>query len=118
MLCASGYALCSSALCFYAEAQQPAKIPRIGFLAGESLLTANPDPLSDAFRQGLQERGYIDGKNIMIEYRYAEGRSDRLPGLVAEFVQLKVDVIVVAQYPGDPRGQAGDKDDSHRDRDY
>ena len=83
-----------------AHAQQPTKIPRIGFLQRRVAPTpANPDPLSDAFLQGLRELGYIDGKNIEIEHRYAEGQTDRLPGLIAEFVQLKVDVIVVASTP-------------------
>jgi putative ABC transport system substrate-binding protein len=75
-----------------AEAQQPAKIPRIGYLGG-----ATPAALSvrlNAFRQGLHELGYVEGKNIVIEYRYAEGKLDRLAVLAAEFVQLKVDVIV------------------------
>ena len=80
-----------------AHAQQPTKIPRIGLLQRRVAPTpANPDPLSDAFLKGLQEIGYIDGKNIKIEHRYAEGRTDRLPGIIAEFLQLKVDVIVVA----------------------
>jgi putative ABC transport system substrate-binding protein len=80
-----------------AYAQQPSKIPRVGFLQRRAAPTpANPDPLSDAFLKGLQDIGYIDGKNIKIEHRYAEGRTDRLPGIIAEFLQLKVDVIVVA----------------------
>ena len=88
------------ALCFPAEAQQPGKVPRIGFLQRRAAPTpANPDPLWDAFLKGLRELGYIDGKNIKIEHRYAEGRSDRLDALIAEFLQLKVDVIVV---PGSP----------------
>ena len=88
------------ALCFSAEAQQAGKVPRIGFLQRRAAPTpANPDPLADAFMKGLRELGYIDGKNIKIEHRYAEGRSDRLDALIAEFVQLKVDVIVV---PGSP----------------
>ena len=79
------------------QAQQAGQIPRIGFLQRRLPPTStNPDPLADAFRQGLQDLGYIDGKNIRIEHRYAHGRSDLLPSLVAEFVQLKVDVIVVA----------------------
>jgi putative tryptophan/tyrosine transport system substrate-binding protein len=83
-----------------AEAQQPGKVPRIGFLQRRAAPTpANPDPLWDAFLKGLRELGYIDGKNIKIEHRYAEGRSDRLDALIAEFLQLKVDVIVV---PGGP----------------
>ena len=80
-----------------AHAQQPTKIPRIGLLQRRVAPTpATPDPLLDAFLKGLQEIGYIDGKNIKIEHRYAEGRTDRLPGIIAEFLQLKVDVIVVA----------------------
>jgi putative ABC transport system substrate-binding protein len=74
------------------EAQQPGEIPRIGFLAASP-----PSALSDriqAFRQGLQERGYLEGKNIIIEYRYGEGKVDRLPALATELVQLKVNVIV------------------------
>jgi putative ABC transport system substrate-binding protein len=83
-----------------ADAQQPGKVPRIGFLQRRTAPTpANPDPLADAFQKGLRELGYIDGKNIKIEHRYAEGRSDRLDALIAEFLQLKVDVIVV---PGSP----------------
>ena len=79
------------------HAQQQAKVPRIGFLQRRVAPTpTNPDPLADAFLQGLRDLGYIDGKNIIIEHRYAEGSSDRLPGIVGEFLQLKVDVIVVA----------------------
>src|SRR5512132_174621 len=77
-----------------AEAQLPTKVPRIGFLgaASASALTGQ----LDAFRQGLRELGYIEGKNIAIEYRYAEGKLDRLPELAVAFVRLKVDAIVVA----------------------
>jgi putative tryptophan/tyrosine transport system substrate-binding protein len=65
-------------------------VPRIGFLQRRVPPTAtNPDPLADAFLQGLRDLGYIDGKNIKIEHRYAEGRSDRLDALIAEFLQLK-----------------------------
>jgi putative ABC transport system substrate-binding protein len=88
------------ALCSSIEAQQPGKVPRIGFLQRRAAPTpANPDPLWDAFLKGLRELDYIDGKNIKIEHRYAEGRSDRLDALIAEFLRLKVDVIVV---PGSP----------------
>jgi len=77
------------ALCLSAEAQQPAKIPRIGWLTGGGVsLTA------EAFRQGLHELGYIEGNNIVIEWRVAEGKRDRVPALAAELVRLKVDVIV------------------------
>jgi len=75
-----------------AEAQQPKKIPRIGYFV-TSNLTASPER-HEAFRQGLRELGYIDGKNIVIEYRYAEGKLDRLSELAAELVRLKVDIIV------------------------
>ncbi len=75
-----------------ALAQQPKKVPRIGFLT-----TLSPSTISDrieAFRQGLRELGYVEGKNIVIEWRYAEEKLDRLPALVSELVGLKVDVIV------------------------
>ena len=72
-----------------AEAQQARKIPRIGFLAGNRQGLAN-----EAFPLGLRDLGYIEGQNILIEYRYPEGMNDRIPSLVAELVQLKVDVLV------------------------
>ena len=81
-----------TALCASAEAQQPAKVPQVGYLTG-----ATPEGQSariEAFRQGLRELGYVEGKNIVIEYRYAEEKLDRLPALAAELVRLKVDVIV------------------------
>jgi putative ABC transport system substrate-binding protein len=74
-----------------AEAQQP-KLPRIGFLFGASP-SANAGRI-EAFRQGLRELGYIEGKNIVIDVRYAEGKLDHLPGLAAELVRLNVDLIV------------------------
>jgi ABC-type uncharacterized transport system substrate-binding protein len=80
-----------------AEAQAPGKIPRIGFLSGRSP-TDSPQ-LLEAFRQGLRELGYVEGKTIAIEYRFAEGRPERLPALAAELVRLKVDVIVTAAPP-------------------
>ena len=76
-----------------AEAQ-PTKIPRIGYLAGTSFSTSTDR--REAFRQGLRELGYVEGKNIVIEWRYAEGKFDRLPALAAELVRLKVDIIVTA----------------------
>jgi putative ABC transport system substrate-binding protein len=81
-----------------AEAQQPAKISRIGYLNANSPYT-NPARI-EAFRQGLRELGYVEGKNIVIEYRWADGKLDRLPSLAAELVRLKVDVIVSAGPPG------------------
>ena len=83
-----------------AEAQQAAKIPRIGYLVGASL--SGVSARIEAFRQGLRELGYVEGKNIVIEYRYAEGKLDRLPALATELVSLKVDVIVTAG-PADTR---------------
>jgi ABC-type uncharacterized transport system substrate-binding protein len=88
------FTLCAmlSALSFPAGAQQPTQVPRIGFLAALS-----PSAMSgrvEAFRQGLRELGYVEGKNIVIEYRSADGKLDRLPALAAELVRLKVDVIV------------------------
>jgi ABC transporter substrate binding protein len=74
------------------EAQQPGRIPRIGFLAAVS-----PSAVSDrieVFRQALRQVGYSEGKNIVIESRYAEGKLERLPDLAAELVRLKVDVIL------------------------
>ena len=79
------------ALSIPTEAQQPTKIPRIGFL------TSSPSVFPgriEAFRQGLRELGYVEGKNIVIEWRYTEGKLDRAPALAAELVRLKVDIIV------------------------
>ena len=73
------------------DAQPPAKFARIGLL---TLAVAPSTPLAEAFRQGLREHGYVEGQNLAFEYRYAEGRADRLPALAAELVRLKVDVIV------------------------
>ena len=86
-LCAMLFTLSCSA-----EAQQSTKVPRIGFLS-----VSSPSTISariEAFRQGLRELGYVEGKNIVIEYRYAEGKPDRLREFAAEIVRLKVDVIV------------------------
>ena len=74
-----------------ASAQQPQTIPRVGIL----FIGGRDQPHLEAFKQGLRERGYVEGKNIALEYRYAEGREERLPELAAELVQVKVDVIVV-----------------------
>jgi putative ABC transport system substrate-binding protein len=77
-----------------AQAQQPARIPRIGYVSGTGN-SANPGPYVEALRQGLRDLGHIDGKNIVIEYRGADGKGDPIPSLVNELVQLKVDVLVV-----------------------
>jgi putative ABC transport system substrate-binding protein len=90
-----GFALCALllALCFSAEAQQPAgRVPTIGYLTTAAETT--PNPYVEAFRQGLRDLGYVEGKNIHIEYRYAGGKSERLPELAQELVRLKVDVLV------------------------
>jgi putative tryptophan/tyrosine transport system substrate-binding protein len=80
------------ALVMIAEAQQPKKIPRIGYLGAAS---ASADaPRAEAFRQGLHELGYIEGQNIIIDYRYEERAFERLPDMAAELVSLKVDVLV------------------------
>jgi putative tryptophan/tyrosine transport system substrate-binding protein len=85
------------ALCGSVDAQQPKKVPRIGFLSATS-----PSAIAarvEAFRRGLRELGYVEGKNIVIEWRYAEGKLDRLSELAAELVRRKVDVIVSAGPP-------------------
>ena len=82
------------ALCMPAEAQQSTKIPRIGYLSGSSPSTS--PARRKAFLQGLRELGYVEGKNIIIEWRFAEEKFDRLPALAAELVRLKVDIIVTA----------------------
>src|SRR6266581_2373496 len=74
-----------------AEAQQAAKIARIGWLGGNP---ATSPHLREAFRQGLRDLGYVEGRNVVIEYRFAEGKFERLPALAAELVALKVDVIL------------------------
>ncbi|HXV78364.1 MAG TPA: ABC transporter substrate-binding protein [Candidatus Binatia bacterium] len=84
----------ASAIYHAAEAQQPTHAPRIGFLTGPPLSAQSAR--TDAFRQGLRDLGYVEGKNIVIEWRSAEGNLDRMPTLAAELVQLKVDVIVTA----------------------
>jgi putative tryptophan/tyrosine transport system substrate-binding protein len=81
-----------------AEAQQPTKVPRIGYLSARD--PATESVRVEAIRLALRERGYIEGQNIAIEYRYAKGNLDRLPALATELVRLKVDIIVVTG--GDP----------------
>jgi len=79
------------------EAQQPTKVPRIGYL--DSSTAAGSAVLVDAFRQELSKLGWIEGKNITIEYRFAEQKNERVPELAAELVRLKVDLIVVTSTP-------------------
>jgi hypothetical protein len=81
-------------LVHFTEAQQPKKVPRLGYLApGDA---AGDSIRSEPIRLALRERGYIAGQNIVFEYRYAEGKRDRYPELAAELVGLKVDIIVAA----------------------
>ena len=85
------------AICFRADAQQLKSVPRIGFLSRDlhpSDSRAAAPRYFEAFRQGLRDLGYIEGKNIIIEYRYAEERLERLPALAEELVRLKVEIIV------------------------
>ena len=84
------FAMCGAV----AQAQQPKKVPRIGYLSGSPPFSIAEH--NEAFRQGLRELGYMEGKNIVIEWRSAEGKRDRLPALATELVHLKVDVIVTA----------------------
>jgi putative ABC transport system substrate-binding protein len=79
---------------FSAAAQQPKKVPRLGYLSGNDAATESVR--AEGIRLALRERGYIEGQNIAIEYRYGEGKSNRYPELVAELVRLKVDIIVAA----------------------
>src|SRR5438093_4042951 len=80
------------ALCSPADSQQPKKVPRIGFL--ETTPSSVNSARHEAFRQGLHGLGYVEGKSIVIEWRYADGKVDRLSELAAELVRLKVDIIV------------------------
>jgi putative tryptophan/tyrosine transport system substrate-binding protein len=99
-----GLAAMFLSLGFSAEAQQSTKVPRIGYLTGTSL-SAN-SARTNAFRQGLRELGYIEGKNIFIDWRSADGKADRLPALAAELVGLKTDIIVT----GGPTSNRAAKD--------
>ena len=94
-----GLTLCAMlfALSYSASAQQSGKIFRIGYL--DSSTPSGSVVLVDTFRQELSNLGWIEGKNITIEHRFSEGKTDRLPELAAELVRLKVDLIVVASTP-------------------
>ena len=93
-----GFALCAMlfALCVPANAQQPGKVPRIGIVLG----AGNPNEPGSSikiFRQALQDLGYFEGKNILFEYRYTEGDRERIPGIIAELMNLKVDLLFSTQ---------------------
>ena len=81
-----------------AKAQQPTKIPRIGYVSGTGN-ASDQGPYVEALRQGLRELGYIEGKSFTIEYRGAEGKTDRIPSLVAELVELQVSVLIAPTLP-------------------
>ena len=85
-----------------AEAQQSKKVTRIGFLSGTDAVTDSAR--AQAIRLALRELGYIEGQNIITEYRYAEGKPDRLPELVTQLARLKVEIIVAGGGRTDPRG--------------
>ena len=80
-----------------ADAQSPGHVRRLGYLSNSSIAVS--ERFVEAFRHGLRELGWVEGQNTVIEYRWAEGKSDRLPGLAAELVRLNADVIVAAPTP-------------------
>jgi putative ABC transport system substrate-binding protein len=94
-------------LCFPVWAQQPAKMPRIGYLAVSTLDESRI--AREAFQRGLLDLGHVEGKNIYVEHRYADGNYDRLPSLVAELVQLKVDGIFAVSLPAIRAAKQGTK---------
>jgi len=89
--------LLTSAVSHLAEAQPAKKVPRLGYLVAGS--SSSEAPRLKAFREGLRQLGYVEGQNIIIEYRYGDGRPARLPDLAADLVRLKVDVIVAGGTP-------------------
>ena len=97
LLIALGVGALAAPLVSFAQ-QQPAKVPRIGFLG--ALSASDFASRVEALRAGLRDLGYVEGKNIVIEYRWAEGKYERLPDLAAELVRLKVDVLVTHAVPG------------------
>ena len=88
-----------------AEAQAPQKVPRVGYLSNGSASDPRRVALLGAFQQGLRDVGYVAGKNIIIEARFAEGNYDRLPALAADLVRLKVDIIVAYSTPATQAAQ-------------
>jgi hypothetical protein len=89
---------------FPTQAQQPKKVPRIGFVTGSS----SGGPYVDAFQLGLRDLGYDEGRNIVVEYRYAEGKNELFPGFVAELVATQSRCACHHSSTSDPRCQAGD----------
>src|SRR3982751_2498225 len=82
------------ALCSPAEAQRSPNIPRIGYVSATGNANSPSIHIAD-FQRGLRDRGYIEGQNILVDYRYIDGQQDRVPGLIADLVRLKVDVLVI-----------------------
>jgi ABC-type uncharacterized transport system substrate-binding protein len=99
------------ALCFPAEAQQPAKLPKIGWLG---VRPAASDTGREIFRRELRAVGYVEGKNIVLEYRTADDNLDRLPALANELIRLKVDVLLASTTPAAVAAQGRYKDDLDR----
>jgi len=93
-----GLILCSLCLSFASHAQQPNKVYRVGFVEAGTAST-NQHFLA-AFKSGLRELGYVEGRNIIVDVRWAEGQAERFPGLIADVIKLRPDVIVVASGPG------------------
>src|SRR6266496_1915738 len=87
------------AIAVIAEAQQQTNVPKIGVLSSGSRSVSGPGSRLELIRQGVRELGYVEGKNIIIEYRSAEEKFDRLPALVDELIRLKVDVLVMSSTP-------------------
>ena len=112
-----GFALSAMvfALCGYVDAQQTGKIFRIGFLDGSN--ASGSAVLVDAFRQEIRKLGWTEGKNITIEYRFAEGKPERRPELAADLVRLKVDLIVATDTPSALTAKNAHHDHPHRDGD-
>jgi putative tryptophan/tyrosine transport system substrate-binding protein len=103
----------------FAEGQQAGRVPVIGILSPSSAgLRDSYFHFVEALRQGLHDLGYAEGKNILVEYRYAEGNLDRMPSLVAEFVQLKPTVIMVSAIPAIRAAKEMTKNDPHRHNYY
>ena len=96
----------------HVHAQQTTRIPRIGYLSASGGV-ASPDPQFEAFAKGMLDLGYVDGKNIQIAVRYAEGNQNRIPDLIAELVKLNVDVIVVSALPAIRAAKQATKNDPH-----
>ena len=106
---------CSDTACRWSDSRGAAAEESPSDRVSISVDPAGESARSEAIRLALRELGYIEGQNIAIEYRYAEGKLDRFPELAAELVRLKVDIIVVAGGTlADPGGQECDQDDSHR----